>query len=106
MSSSKRHEEEGEKGKIMTAKYKDKEKQSEDKQKFETIVKTYLDEIAKAKGDSSSLRPDPELEVRFGTMRQSAPLTKDNVTNVIKKLKSLQFHQSSEEYSLKIFLNF
>ena len=105
MSSSKRHEEEGEKGKIMTAKHKDKEKQSEDKQKFETIVKTYLDEIAKAKGDSSSLRPDPELEVRFGTMRQSAPLTKDNVTNVIKKLKSLQFHQSSDEYSLKIFLN-
>jgi hypothetical protein len=38
-------------------------------------------------------------------MRQSTPLTKDNVTNVIKKLKSLQFQQSSEEYSLRIFLN-
>lgn len=47
----------------------------------------------------------PELEVRFGTMKQSAPLTKDNVTNIIKKLKSLQFTQSSEEYSLRIFLN-
>jgi hypothetical protein len=82
------------------AKYK--EKQSEEKQKFDTIVKTYLDEITKAKGDSSL---NPELEVRFGTMRQSAPLTKDNVTNVIKKLKSLQFQQSGEEYSLRIFLN-
>ena len=101
MSSSKRHEErEREKGKIVVA--KDKEKQSEEKQKFDTIVKTYLDEITKAKGDSSL---DPELEVRFGTMRQSAPLTKDNVTNVIKKLKSLQFQQSGEEYSLRIFLN-
>jgi len=101
MSSSKRHEE-GEKGKIMTA--KDKEKQSEDKQKFDTIVKTYLDEVTKATTSETSLL-DPELEVRFGTMRQSAPLTKDNVTNVIKKLKSLQFQQSAEEYSLKIFLN-
>ena len=103
MSSGKRHEER-EKGKIITA--KDKEKQSEEKQKFDTIVKTYLDEIAKASTTSeSSLRPDPELEVRFGTMRQSAPLTKDNVTNVIKKLKSLQFQQSAEQYSLRIFLN-
>lgn len=103
MSSSKRHEErEREKGegKIMVA--KDKEKQSEEKIKFDTIVKTYLDEITKAKSDSSL---NPELEVRFGTMRQSAPLTKDNVTNVIKKLKSLQFQQSGEEYSLRIFLN-
>lgn len=99
MSSSKQHEERV-KGKIITA--KDKEKQSEEKIKFDTIVKTYLDEITKAKGDSSL---DPELEVRFGTMRQSAPLTKDNVTNVIKKLKSLQFQQSGEEYSLRIFLN-
>jgi hypothetical protein len=104
MSSSKRHEErEREKGKITTT--KDKEKQSEEKLKFDTIVKTYLDEITKAKGDSSSLSLEPELEVRFGTMRQSAPLTKDNVTNVIKKLKSLQFQQSGEEYSLRIFLN-
>jgi hypothetical protein len=102
MSSSKRHEER-ERGKIAVA--KDKEKQSEEKQKFDTIVKTYLDEITKAKGDSSSLSLEPELEVRFGTMRQSAPLTKDNVTNVIKKLKSLQFQQSGEEYSLRIFLN-
>ena len=104
MSSSKRHEER-EKGKIVTA--KDKEKQSEEKQKFDTIVKTYLDEVRKAsKSDSSSsLSLEPELEVRFGTMRQSAPLTKDNVTNVIKKLKSLQFQQSAEEYSLRIFLN-
>ena len=103
MSSSKRHEER-EKGKIITA--KDKEKQNEEKQKFDTIVKTYLDEVRKAStSESSSLSLDPELEVRFGTMRQSAPLTKDNVTNVIKKLKSLQFQQSAEEYSLRIFLN-
>ena len=101
MSSSKQHEERV-KGKIITA--KDKEKQSEEKIKFDTIVKTYLDEITKATtSETSSL--DPELEVRFGTMRQSAPLTKDNVTNVIKKLKSLQFQQSCEEYSLRIFLN-
>ena len=100
MSSSKQREE-GDKGKA-----KDKEKQSEEKQKFDTIVKTYLDEITKtATTSESSLRPDPELEVRFGTMRQSTPLTKDNVTNVIKKLKSLQFQQSGEEYSLRIFLN-
>ena len=45
MSSSKRHEEK-EKGRIVTA--KDKEKQSEEKQKFDTIVKTYLDEVKKA----------------------------------------------------------
>ena len=96
-SSGKRHEERG-KGKIIE---KDKEKQNEEKSKFDTIVKTYLDEVTKAK--SGSL--EPELEVRFGTMRQSAPLTKDNVTNVIKKLKSLQFQQSAEEYSLRIFLN-
>jgi hypothetical protein len=101
MSSSKRHEER-ERGKIVVA--KDKEKQSEEKQKFDTIVKTYLDEITKAATTSDSSL-DPELEVRFGTMRQSAPLTKDNVTNVIKKLKSLQFQQSGEEYSLRIFLN-
>ena len=98
MSSSKRHEERI-KGKIIE---KDKEKQNEEKQKFDTIVKTYLDEVTKAKSGSSL---EPELEVRFGTMRQSAPLTKDNVTNVIKKLKSLQFQQSAEEYSLRIFLN-
>ena len=97
MSSGKRHEERI-KGKIIE---KDKEKQNEEKLKFDTIVKTYLDEVTKAK--SGSL--EPELEVRFGTMRQSAPLTKDNVTNVIKKLKSLQFQQSAEEYSLRIFLN-
>lgn len=102
MSSSKRHEE-SEKGKIIAA--KNKEKQNEEKQKFDTIVKTYLDEITKAKSDSSSLSLEPELEVRFGTMRQSAPLTKDNVTNVVKKLKSLEFQQSAEEYSLRIFLN-
>jgi hypothetical protein len=102
MSSSKRHEER-EKGKTITA--KDKEKQNEEKQKFDTIVKTYLDEVRKASTSESSLSLEPELEVRFGTMRQSAPLTKDNVTNVIKKLKSLQFQQSAEEYSLRIFLN-
>ena len=102
MSSGKRHEER-EKGKIITV--KDKEKQNEEKLKFDTIVKTYLDEITKATKSESSLSLEPELEVRFGTMRQSAPLTKDNVTNVIKKLKSLQFQQSSEEYSLRIFLN-
>ena len=104
MSSSGKRHEEREKGKIVVA--KDKEKQNEEKQKFDTIVKTYLDEFSKATSESSSsLRPDPELEVRFGTMRQSTPLTKDNVTNVIKKLKSLQFQQSAEEYSLRIFLN-
>ena len=100
MSSSGKRQEEKEKGKII----KDKEKQNEEKTKLDTIVKTYLDEILKAESESS-LRPEPELEVRFGTMRQSAPLTKDNVTNVIKKLKSLQFQQSTEEYSLRIFLN-
>ena len=100
MSSSGKRQEEKEKGKII----KDKEKQNEEKTKLDTIVKIYLDEILKAESESS-LRPEPELEVRFGTMRQSAPLTKDNVTNVIKKLKSLQFQQSTEEYSLRIFLN-
>jgi hypothetical protein len=103
MSSSKRHEEEREKGKTITA--KDKEKQNEEKLKFDRIVKTYLDEITKARTSESSSAVEPELEVRFGTMRQSTPLTKDNVTNVIKKLKSLQFQQSAEEYSLRIFLN-
>ena len=102
MSSGKR-DEEREKGKPITA--KDKEKQNEEKQKFDTIVNTYLDEVRKASTSESSLSLEPELEVRFGTMRQSAPLTKDNVTNVIKKLKSLQFQQSAEEYSLRIFLN-
>ena len=58
MSSSKRHEER-EKGKIITA--KDKEKQNEEKQKFDTIVKTYLDEVRKAStSESSSLYLDPE----------------------------------------------
>ena len=108
MSSGKRREEE-EKGKKITTKYKDKEKQNEEKLKFDTIVKTYLDEIIKAttseSSSASALKLEPELEVRFGTMRQSTPLTKDNVTNVIKKLKSLQFQQSIEEYSLRIFLN-
>ena len=52
MSSSKRREE-GDKGKIVVA--KDKEKQSEEKQKFDTIVKTYLDEITKAASSESSI---------------------------------------------------
>jgi hypothetical protein len=57
MSSSKRREE-GDKGKIVVA--KDKEKKSEEKQKFDTIVKTYLDEITKTETTSeSSIRPDP-----------------------------------------------
>jgi hypothetical protein len=100
MSSGKQHEE-SKKGKT-TAINKDKEKQNEDKIKFDTIVKTYLDEVTKV--PTSELEP-PELEVRFGTMKNSAPLTKDNVTNIIKKLKSLKFQQSGEEYSLRIFLN-
>ena len=97
-------QEEIKKGKIAA---KDKEKQNEDKLKFDTIVKTYLDEITKAQTSESSLKSslEPELEVRFGTMKHSAPLTKDNVTNIIKKLKSLQFQKGTEEYSLRIFLN-
>ena len=91
------------KGKRQEKKENEKEKQNEDKIKFDTIVKMYLDEISK--NSTESLRPDPELEVRFGTMKNSAPLTKDNVTNIIKKLKSLQFQKGTEEYSLKIFLN-
>ena len=92
-----------EKGKRQEKKENEKEKQNEDKIKFDTIVKMYLDEVTK--NSTESLRPDPELEVRFGTMKNSAPLTKDNVTNIIKKLKSLQFQKGTEEYSLKIFLN-
>ena len=49
MSSGKRHEERI-KGKIIE---KDKEKQNEEKLKFDTIVKTYLDEVTKAKSGSS-----------------------------------------------------
>ena len=91
------------KGKRQEKKENDKEKQNEDKIKFDTIVKTYLDEVTK--NSTESLRTDPELEVRFGTMKHSAPLTKDNVTNIIKKLKSLNFQKGTEEYSLRIFLN-
>ena len=73
-------------------KSKNQEKQSEDKEKFDNIVKLYLDAVKKEQkqkdSDSASIT---ELEVRFGTMKQSAPLTKDNVTNIIKKLKSLNF---------------
>ena len=47
MSSGKLHEER-EKGKIII---KDKEKQSEEKLKFDTIVKTYLDEITKSESE-------------------------------------------------------
>ena len=83
------------------------EKQNEDKEKFDNIVKLYLDAVKKEQKqkESDSSASTPELEVRFGTMKQSAPLTKDNITNIIKKLKSLNFSQSSEEYSLRIFLN-
>ena len=82
------------------------DKQNEDKEKFDNIVKLYLDAVKKEKKEEvDSAAISPELEVRFGTMKQSTPLTKDNVTNIIKKLKSLQFTQSSEEYSLRIFLN-
>ena len=82
------------------------DKQNEDKEKFDNIVKLYLDAVKKEKKEEvDSVAISPELEVRFGTMKQSTPLTKDNVTNIIKKLKSLQFTQSSEEYSLRIFLN-
>jgi hypothetical protein len=87
-------------------KSKIQEKQNEDKEKFDNIVKLYLDAVKKEqKQKESESASSPELEVRFGTMKQSAPLTKDNVTNIIKKLKSLNFSQSSEEYSLRIFLN-
>ena len=87
-------------------KSKIQEKQNEDKEKFDTIVKLYLDAVKKEqKQKESDSASTTELEVRFGTMKQSAPLTKDNVTNIIKKLKSLNFSQSSEEYSLRIFLN-
>jgi len=87
-------------------KSKSQEKQNEDRVKFDTIVGQYLDGLKKKQkaGEESALVL-PELEVRFGTMKQSAPLNKDNVTNIIKKLKSLQFTQSTEEYSLRIFLN-
>ena len=91
-------------------KRQDKDKQNEDKIKFDTIVKQYLDETKK-KGESGSesskesVVPEPELEVRFGTMKHSTPLSKDNVTNIIKKLKSSQFKQETEEYSLRVFLN-
>jgi len=87
-------------------KSKIQEKQNEDKEKFNNIVKLYLDAVKKEpKQKESESASTTELEVRFGTMKQSAPLTKDNVTNIIKKLKSLNFSQSSEEYSLRIFLN-
>ena len=86
-------------------KSKSQEKQNEDKEKFDKIVKLYLDAVKKEQKKEVDSATSPELEVRFGTMKQSAPLTKDNVTNIIKKLKSLQFTQSSEEYSLRIFLN-
>jgi hypothetical protein len=99
------------KGKNEKRQEKDKDKQNEDKVKFDTIVKQYLDEIKK-KGESGSesskesvVVPEPELEVRFGTMKHSTPLSKDNVTNIIKKLKSSQFKQETEEYSLRVFLN-
>ena len=87
-------------------KSKTQEKQNEDKEKFDNIVKLYLDAVKKEqKQKESDSASTTELEVRFGTMKQSAPLTKDNITNIIKKLKSLNFSQSSEEYSLRIFLN-
>ena len=86
-------------------KSKSQEKQNEDKEKFDKIVKLYLDAVENEKKKEVDSEISPELELRFGTMKQSAPLTKDNVTNIIKKLKSLQFTQSSEEYSLRIFLN-
>ena len=79
-------------------KSKIQEKQNEDKEKFNNIVKLYLDAVKKEpKQKESESASTTELEVRFGTMKQSAPLTKDNVTNIIKKLKSLNFSQSSEE---------
>jgi len=82
------------------------EKQNEDKERFDNIVKLYLDAVKREQKQKESDSAAPELEVRFGTMKQSAaPLTKDNVTNIIKKLKSLNFSQSSEQYSLRIFLN-
>ena len=92
------------KGNRQEKKENEKEKQNEDKLKFDTIVKTYLDALKGGAGSGSS-GSEPELEVRFGTMKHSAPLTKDNVTNIIKKLKSLQFQKGTEEYSLRIFLN-
>ena len=94
------------KGNRQEKKENEKEKQNEDKLKFDTIVKTYLDALKGGAGSGSKPSSlEPELEVRFGTMKHSAPLTKDNVTNIIKKLKSLQFQKGAEEYSLRIFLN-
>lgn len=97
------------KGKRQEKKENEKEKQNEEKLKFDTIVKTYLDALkgGSKEGEQGSKQSgsEPELEVRFGTMKHSAPLTKDNVTNIIKKLKSLNFQKGTEEYSLRIFLN-
>ncbi len=65
-------------------KSKIQEKQNEDKEKFDTIVKLYLDAVKKEqKQKESDSASTTELEVRFGTMKQSAPLTKDNVTNIL-----------------------
>ena len=52
-------------------KSKTQEKQTEDKEKFDNIVKLYLDAVKKEQKqkESDSASSSPELEVRFGTMK-------------------------------------
>ena len=46
------------------------DKQNEDKEKFDNIVKLYLDAEKNEKKEDVESAISPELEVRFGTMKQ------------------------------------
>jgi hypothetical protein len=67
-------------------------------QKFDNIIEKYLVQLHDAKTRQDST---PELEVRFGTMGFKN-ITNIEFNNVMKKLKSLNFICSDENYTLKI----
>ena len=69
-------------------------------QQFDDIIKNYLDKQQIVSSDGK-----PELEIKFGTKGVKS-ISLIDFNNVIKKLKSSNFIQESDIYSLKIASQF
>ena len=67
---------------------------------FDDVVLGYLDNKDKDK------RVNQELEIRFGTMRNSEPITRTNYDNVIKRVLSAGFKLVRTEYMLRVIPEF
>ena len=67
---------------------------------FDDIIMGFIEKKEEDK------RTKQELEIRFGTMRDSPPITRTNYDNVVKRIISSGFKLKRTEYMLRVIPEF